>query len=160
MFIMRVSGFLLILVFVSLNFTAQAYAGSKSWGGWSSNWQNLEFQPYLGDQKISQRSLVDDDTWKPEDWIKNDGDEKRIMRNLYAANILSKQYKDRKNIPVLEVGDNFIELSSVDRDRILKFVDYVFEITLSEENGMFYVLYGDNKDEPLGLYNKHGFQSY
>ncbi len=163
---MRILVFPLILVLVSVSFSAQSYAGSKSWGGWSKSWQELDFQPYLGEQKTSQRSLVDDDAWTPEDWAKDDRDKKRVMRNLYAGDIITKQYKDRKNIPVLEVGDSFIALSSIDRSRILQFVDHVFEITSSEENGMFYVFYDDKNakilddNEPLGLYNKHGFQSY
>ncbi len=157
---MRIFKFLLAMAFVFLSFSTTAHAGAKSWSWWSDNWQSMDFEPYLGEQKIAQRSLWDDDTWTPEAWIKEDGDEKRIIYNLYNVNIITNQYKDKKNIPVLEVGDGFISLSSIDRHRILRFVDYVFEITTSEENGMFYVLYSDNKSEPLGLYNKHGFQSY
>ncbi len=158
---MRILKFLLAVVFVFFSLSNVANAGGiKSWGWWSNNWRSLDFQPYLGDQKISQRSLWDNDTWSPEAWIKDAGDKRRIMRDLYAVNIIYRQYKDENNIPVLEVGDNFINLSNLDRSRVLRFVDYVFEITSSEENGMFYVFYSKNNKEPLGLYNKHGFQSY
>ncbi len=160
MIIMRVLSFLLVLAVLSLGFSNQSYARASFWGLWSSDWQNLDFQPYIGNQENSQRSLWDDDMWTPEAWVENAGDEKNIMRNLYESNIIISQYTDRDNIPILEVGDNFISLSGVDRRRILQFVDYVFEITSSEENGMFYVFYSRNDDEPLGVYNKYGFQTY
>ncbi len=159
---MRILSFLLALCVFSFGASLDAYAGKKIQGlGWSSShWKGQDFKPYLGNEKIGQRSLWDDDTWTPEAWIKDAGDEKRIMRDFYATGIIIEQYEDRDNIPVLEVGDKFIQLSGVDQRRILKFIDYIFEITSSEENGMFYIYYTKNSKEPLGIYNKYGFQAY
>ncbi len=168
---MRFFAFLFVLAAFSIGGSAQSYATAKPWvwGWWPGHWQNLDFKPYLGDQKIRQRSLWDGDTWTPEAWIKDAGDEKRIMRDLYAVGIIVDQYTDGDDIPVLEVGDTFIQLSGLDQRRILRFVDHVFEITKAEENGMFYVHYKDSDDnvleeifdgEPvLGVYTKHGFHS-
>ena len=159
---MRVLSFLAVLGFFALGCSAHVQASSKPWvwGWWPSHWQGLDFQPYLGGQKLSHRSLWDGDDWTPEAWIKDAGDAKRIMRDLYAAEIVTNQYEDSDNIPVLEVGDGFLLLSGLDKRRVLQFVDHVFQITESEENGMFYVYYSMNDDEPAGIYNKYGFQSY
>ena len=158
---MRILGFL--LVFATLVFSvADVHARSQNalWRWWGENWQGVDFKPYIGEQQIRRRSLWDGDTWTPEAWIKDAGDEKRVMRSLYGANILTGQYTDGDNIPVLEVGENFIKLSGVDQIRVLKFVDHIFEISTVEENGMFYVFYALDDEEPLGLYNKYGFQKY
>lgn len=158
---MRILGFLLVLATVAVS-VSDAHARSKNslWRWWGGNWQEVDFQPYIGEEQIRQRSLWDGDQWTPEAWIRDAGDEKRVMRSLYDANIVTGQYLDGDNIPVLEVGENFILLSGVDQIRVLKFVDHIFEISTSEENGMFYVLFDQDDDEPLGLYNKYGFQKY
>ncbi len=154
----------LLLLFGTLLVFAQnpAHAEPKPWiwSWWPSHWQNLDFKPYLGNQQISQRSLWDDDQWTPEAWIKDAGDAKRIMRDFYAYDIVSDQYVGDENIPVLEVGQGFMRLSSLDRRRVLQFVDHVFGITKGEENGMFYVYYRELDDDPLGVYNKYGLQQY
>ena len=160
---MRLSRFLLVLL--ALSFVAfvptSAHATAKPWiwGWWPSHWRNLDFQPYLKGEKLSQRSLWDNDQWTPEDWIKDAGDARRIMRDLYAANIVTNQYEDSDDIPVLEVGYGYKKLSGLDRRRVLQFIDYVFEITTSEPNGMFFIYYYD-KSEPIGLYNQYGLQDY
>lgn len=159
---MRVLGFLLIIATFSIGSSTASYASSKPWlwGWWPSHWQGLDYQPYLGGQKIGQRSLWDGDGWTPEAWIKDAGDAKRIMHDFYSANIVTGQYSDKDNIPVLEVGAQFMQLSGIDKQRVLKFIDHVFEITTAEENGMFYVIYDENKKEPVGVFNKYGFLPY
>ena len=155
---MRVIGFLVILtVFAS---PLQAHANARSWAWWPQNWQDMNFEPHIGAQKILQRSVWDSDTWTPEQWINTPGDEKRIIHNFYKTHLITNQYTDGDNIPVLEVGPPFIQLSRLDRRRVLQFVDYVFNITAAEKDGMFYVLYAENRREPLGIYNRYGFQSY
>lgn len=158
---MRIFGFFLVFAVLTMS-VADVHARSKSslWRWGAQSWHDVDFHPYIGEEKIRQRSLWDGDNWTPEAWIKDAGDEKRIMRDLYAANILTEQYTDGDNIPVLEVGENFIKLSGVDQNRVLQFVDHIFQISTAEENGMFYVMYEKEDDEPLGLYNKYGFQKY
>ncbi len=159
---MRVLGFLLIIATFSIGSSTASYAAAKPWlwGWWPSHWQGLDYQPYLGGQKIGQRSLWDGDDWTPEAWIKDAGDAKRIMHDFYASNIVTGQYSDSDNIPVLEVGAGFMQLSGFDKQRVLKFIDHVFEITTAEENGMFYVIYDENKKEPVGIFNKYGLLPY
>ncbi|MGH1404791.1 MAG: hypothetical protein ACRBDL_11160 [Alphaproteobacteria bacterium] len=159
---MRALGLFLVLVSLSFGIATSAQAGPKPWiwGWWPSHWQNLDFQPYLNHQKINQRSLWDQDTWTPEAWIKDAGDARRIVRDFYAVEIVTDQYKDGDDIPVLEVGEAFLQLSNMDQRRVLRFVDHVFEITSAEENGMFYVYYAEVDSEPMGIYNKYGFQAY
>ncbi len=119
-----------------------------------------DFTPYIGRQKLGQRSHKDNDTWTPQDWLENEGDAKAIIRDFYEGGILVKQYIGRKQIPALRVGEPFVRLSNFDQRRILAFIDYVFEITTSTEDGLYYVYYEADDKEPLGLYNKYGFQSY
>ena len=158
---MRILGFLLVLVVISLGVSSPSYALDRSgpWGVFSSQNHSSEFAPYLGEEQMRQRFDWDGDTWTPQEWIKQDGDEKRMMRELYAVDIITDQFTD-DDIPYLEVGEKFMQLSGVDRLRVLKFVDYVFAITESEENGMFYIVYSEDDEELVGLYNKYGFQRY
>jgi hypothetical protein len=157
---MRIFRLLTILaVFVvAMPNISHAQAKPWVWGWWPSHWKGLDFKPYLGDSQLTQRGIWDRDTWTPEAWIKDAGDEKRIMRDLYAVDILSDQYTNGDDIPVLVVGQNYMRLSGLDQRRILQFVDYVFKITSSEENGMFFVYYRENKSKEIGVYDKNGFQ--
>ncbi len=159
---MRLLAVLMIMFCSFVTFSQQvAYAGPGSWAWWSSNWKNLEFKPYLGDERFVQPSLWEGDRkWTPEQWAKDAGSEQRIMRDFYATGIISDQYIDSDNIPVLVVGRKFMSLSGVDKRRVLDFVDYIFKITKNEKNGMFYVYYSELDDDPIGVYNKFGFQQY
>lgn len=159
---MRLLGFLVVMMGFLVITSHTAMAGPKPWvwGWWPSHWRNLDFKPYLGNEQLSQRSLWDNDTWTPEDWIKDAGDAKRIMKDLYANDIITDQYMNSDNIPVLEVGDTYMRLSTFDRNRIVQFVDHVFQITKSEKDGMFYIYYRDLDDDPLGVYNKYGLLQY
>ncbi len=158
---MRILVFLMAALVAFGGFSGEALAKKKTgWSFWYAHWGTYNFEPYLKEQQLRQRSIWDGDTWTPEAWIKDAGDEKRIMHDLYATRILTKQFKDGDNIPVLQVGERFMILSWKDQRRILEFVDHIFEITTSEENGMFYVYYEGDDKEPMGLYNQYGFQSY
>ena len=155
---------LLVVLFGSFAVFSQNDASAEPkpwvWSWWPSHWTNLDFQPYFGDQTLSQRSIRDDDTWTPEAWIKDAGDAKRIMRDFYAYQIVSDQYIGDEDIPVLEVGAQYKLLSPKDQLRVVRFVDHVFKITEGEENGMFYVFLEGYDDDPIGLYNKYGLQRY
>ena len=157
---MRFLSFLLLFTVVFVGFSQQSYADKAThWSVIYHDGYKHNFEPYVGRQVLKQRSIIDNDTWTPEDWIDNPGDEKIILRDFYIMNILVKQFMDG-GIPVLRVGEPFVNLSKFDQTRVLAFIDYVFEITTSQENGMFYVYYEKDDDNPLGLYNKHGFQNH
>lgn len=157
---MRFLSFLLLFTVVFVGFSQQSYADKADhWSYIYHDGYKHNFEPYVGKQVLKQRSTIDNDTWTPEDWIDNPGDEKIILRDFYTMNILVKQFMD-DGIPVLRVGAPFVQLSKFDQKRVLAFIDYVFEITSSKENGMFYVYFEKDDDNPLGLYNKHGFQNH
>ncbi len=158
---MRFLSFFICLAVAVIGFSDAGFA--RKGNGWSlfpKKVKELDFKPYLNEQQIRQRSLWDGDAWTPEAWIRDAGDEKRVMRDFYEYKIVTNQYTDNRNIPVLEVGEPFVQLSGVDQRRVLEFVDYVFQITPASDNGMFYVYLKGEKKEPMGLYNQYGFQSY
>ena len=135
-----------------------AQAGPKPWpwSWWPSHWQNLNFErPYLNEAHIPHNSQWDNDEWTPYDWAGHHSDPKAMINNLYAAKIITDQYTD-DNVPVLEVGHNFIRLSGEDKRRVAAYVDHVFGITRSE-SGMFH-LYYDATGKPIGIYTKAGLQ--
>ncbi len=153
--------FLLLVAIMFAGFTAPAIAKKATKSQWRYTPGELnDFTPYIGRQKLGQRSHKDDDTWTPQDWVVNEGDEKAIIRDFYEGRIIVKQYVGSRDIPVLRVGEPFVRLSNFDQKRVLAFIDYVFEITTSSQDGMYYVYYEADDKEPLGLYNKYGFQSY
>ncbi len=153
--------FLVLLAVVFAGFTAPVLAKKSTKARWFfTPGETSDFTPYIGRQKLGQRSHKDDDQWTPRDWAKSEGDAKEIIRDFYEGDILVKQYIGSQDIPVLRVGEAFVRLSNFDQKRILAFIDYVFEITTTTEDGMYYVYYEGDDKEPLGLYNKYGFQSY
>jgi len=158
---MRSFSFLLLFAIAAVGFSYQSVAGHAThWGYITHEGYKHDFDPYVGQQKLKQRSTKDMDSWSPADWIDNPGDEKIILRDFYAMGIIKEQYMDHDNIPVLRVGGAFERLATFDQKRVLEFVDYVFNITESEKNGMFYVVYERDESEPLGIYNKSGYINY
>ncbi|MCK5384265.1 MAG: hypothetical protein KAJ29_01720 [Alphaproteobacteria bacterium] len=158
---MRIFGLFLLLSLAMVGFSSQSVADKALyWDFIHHEGYKHDFDPYVGQQKIKQRSEKDMDSWSPVDWIDNPGDEKIILRDFYTMEIVKEQYMDRDNIPVLRVGEPFIRLSSFDQKRVLEFIDYVFKITESEKNGMYFVYYDGDDDAPLGVYNKSGYLNY
>ncbi len=119
--------------------------------------EHSETQPYLDDSKIPHNTQWERDDWEPEDWIASKGSAKRVVDGLYAGNIITKQYEDGNDTPILEVGQGFMDLSAQDKRRVVMFVDHAFQVTSTAPDGMFYI-YHQKSDEPLGLYTKQGLQ--
>ncbi|MFP4387084.1 MAG: hypothetical protein ACLFP8_09235 [Alphaproteobacteria bacterium] len=158
---MRILSFVLLVSFLSVGLSTQSFAGrATEWSFIYHKGHQHKFDPYMGEQKLRQRSTRDMDRWRPVDWIENPGDEKIILRDFYTMGIIREQYVNHDNIPVLRVGDAFVNLATFDQRRILAFVDYVFNVTGSQENGMFFVYYERDDSEPLGVYNKSGYIFY
>ena len=155
---MRFLSALALFVLVLSILSASAEAGPKPsiffW--WESHWEQDPARPYLDEAKIPHNARWDRDTWKPEDWAEAKGGAREMIEELYLQGILTDQYTD-DDIPVLEVGQGFMNLSGQERLRVVKFIDHVFEVTTSQENGMFY-LYHHRKEKPIGIYTKHGLQ--
>jgi len=115
-----------------------------------------EVRPYYEDSKIPHNVQWDYEGWNPQSWIADKGSAKAVMDDLYAGKIITKQYIDDE-IPILEVGDGFMDLSTREKRRVAAFVDHVFGVTKTSPNGTFIVKRA-GADDPIGLYTKHGLQ--
>ena len=98
------------------------------------------------------------DSWKPVDWADSAESAQAVIDNFYARRVLTDQFLNR-DTPVLEVGQGFIDLSSQDQRRVVRFVAYAFDIDGLTGNGAMQVQL-DRKDAPVGLYNRGKVQLY
>ena len=112
--------------------------------------------PHLHDAKIPHNSQWDNDSWSPEDWVEAEGNVRNVIDGFYDSGIIVDQYEDE--VPVLEVGSRFLELSPRDQRRVVEFVDYAFKITESKPHGVFYIVAEGSRSKLLGLYTSHGLQ--
>lgn len=148
---------LIFAVFCLILSVSAVQADPKPWlWSWSiGHWDRLDFENrYIYDMKTPQLNQFRKHDWSPEIWAEeNEGADERL-RALYAAGILADQFIE-DDIPVLQVGPRFFDLSYHDQQRIVAFVDATFGVTDLEENGMFY-LYGYEHKRPIGVYNKSG----
>lgn len=115
-------------------------------------------QRYMKDGKTPNNNQWDDDNWKPEYWVDAKGSTSAVIEGLYGSGVLVDQYED--DVPVLEVGRTFLQLSPVDQRHVIEFVDYAFKITATKPHGIFYVVFdnGNKGDELLGVYTVNGLQ--
>ena len=154
--------FLSILGFLGLIFTSfslQAHAAPKVWVfDWGAqHWQDQDFtQPYLEDGVTPHNSQWEYDHWRPEDWIESRGSAQNVMNGLIKGGIITKQY-EKNDIPALEVGQAFLQLSGQDKRRVMAFVDHMYGITRSPEKGMF-ALYLQGSRQQIGLFTRYGLQ--
>lgn len=125
-------------------------AGKYIWGPPSVD----PVRPYLEEGKIPHNSQWADDQWSPQDWIEDRGSAKAVMDGLYSSGIITDQYTE-DGIPVLEVGQRFLELSDQEKRRVASFVDVVFGIT--RQSGL-YLIYFHKNDIPVGLFTVEGLQ--
>lgn len=123
------------------------------WGHPNTNF----LQPHLNDAKTPHSMQFHGDGWSPEVWAENAGGAEKVMGELYYAGIITDQYKD--DVPVLEVGRPFLQLSQQDQQRVTAFVDYVYGITTSKPQGMYYVLFKEKRIKKIiGVYSEQGLQ--
>lgn len=154
---------------MALGVMIPAKAQALDWP-WNWNWQwpwdwfdgAIEpafgaFQPHLEDAKTPHNVQWRDDDWQPQDWIAERGSAKAVMDGLYDAQIVTGQYTDR-GVPVLEVGQGFMDLSGRDKRRVVKFVDHAFSVTANSPSGVFYVYHMADDNNPIGVYGRDGLQ--
>ncbi len=122
-----------------------------------NNKDHSEVQPYLEEAKTPHNIQWDDDDWTPEDWIASRGTAKNVMDGFYASDIITRQFVGTNDIPVLEVGQGFMQLSTHEKRRVVVFVDHVFEVTASSPNGSFFIRHARSGDA-VGLYTRQGLQ--
>ncbi len=123
---------------------------------WPEHWQPPVFEPYLRDSKLYHDTQWNDGDWHPQEWIDEKGSIEAVVEGFYEARIITRQYVDGE-MPVLEVGRRFLELSDQEKRRIASFIDYGFGVTKNAETGSFEIKM-IKKDNPLGIYTKEGLQ--
>ncbi len=148
-------------------FVALPEAGAGDWGKLTGNlgkyfWGHpkaMQAQPYLENAKLPHNSRWADDEWTPQDWIDSrGGDAISVINGFYEAGIVSDQYFDDE-IPVLEVGQGFIDLGAQDKRRVVAFIDEVFGVTKFAEPGVILLYFhSDEKEVPIGMFNAQGLQ--
>ena len=79
---------------------------------------------------------------------------KAVIDGFYSSGIVTDQYSD-DDIPVLEVGQRFLELSDQDKRRVAMFIDDTFGIT--KAHGLF-LIYFHKHETPVGLFTSEGLQ--
>jgi hypothetical protein len=149
----------LLTAFVAIvSMSSNAYAGPKPWiwSWWPSHWEDQDFKPYPDNPKHTHYSRFEENDWVPGDWISQRASGDRLIKELYVANILHKQYMD-DDMPVLEVGPGFYKLGGRDKRRVLQTVDEVYQITAAKPYGLFMV-HDWKTHKPIGAYTQYGLQ--
>lgn len=155
-------------VFVLLS-AGDAYARPKPtyWFWWPGHWENQDFKPFADDPMMVHNSqweqgLYVDSEWHPQNWIDTKGSMRAVLDGFYDYDIIREQTVDG-HIPVLIVGDGYMNLSGLEKRRVADFVDYVFQVTTTAPAGMYAIYYHRTKTlwgrgDPIGMYTKHGLQ--
>jgi hypothetical protein len=167
---MRFFSILAVLIALGTLIPGKAYALDWPWNwhvSWPWEWFDEDqspafgsFQPHLKDGKTPHDVVgwQQDDQWQPQDWIDaRGGSAKAVMDGFYRAQVVTGQYTDG-GVPVLEVGQGFMDLSSREQRRVATFVDYAFKVTENSPEGVFYIYHLADDDNPIGVYGKDGLQ--
>ena len=146
--------FQLFMVFLVVGFSAKATDfGDYVWGPPHQD----SVRPYLEEAKLPQNSRWQDDQWTPQDWIDSrGGSASAVIDGFYEAGILTDQYLD-DDVPILEVGQTFLELGAQDKRRVVAFIDEVFGITKFHPTPVI-LIYFHEDDLHVGEFNAGGLQ--
>lgn len=147
----KVFQLVIIALTAGITLPAQAQIGKYIWGPPNTN----PVRPYLEEGKMPHNSQWSDHGWTPADWVASrGGSTKAVIDGFYSSGIVTDQYTD-DDIPVLEVGQRFLDLSDQDKRRVTMFIDDAFKIT--QQNGLF-LIYFKKYDTPVGLFTAQGLQ--
>lgn len=150
--------FLAVFAVFSMVFPSLAQADPKPWiWSWGINhFDETDFsRRHMNDAKTPHNYQWEND-WSPQGWIDERGSAEALLEDFYKMNIITGQY-DEDDVPVLEVGQGWIDLSARERLRVLKFVDYMYAITETVPDGTI-LLYHHKTKKPIGVYTVHGLQ--
>jgi len=151
---MHKKGIFSVLALAVMLFSGVAQANPNTWLWYFEDDLN---KPLLSGPKEPQYYPGNKEKWSPEDWVSyHNGDEYATYRALERAGIVTGQ-SFRGDVPVLEVGQAFVRLSSGDQKKVLRYVDHIFNITQKHPSHVIYV-YHDESDDYIGIYNKNGLQ--
>ncbi len=113
-------------------------------------------RPYLETAKIPHNSQWAHDDWTPQDWVETRGGKPiNVINGLYEAQIITDQYTD-DDVPVLEVGQAFLDLSTQEKYRVAAFVDSAYGITKKGKGAIMIRFH--KRDIPIGIFTKDGLQ--
>jgi len=147
-----------------LSITTYAWAGAKPTRFfWLSPHWDQGYSPYIEDSRISHNSRWEQDEWTPQDWVKNHGSTDAVIGALTKAHIISefdntpflskwRGNPENHKLPVLKVGYGFQHLSSLEKRRVVQFVDYAYDV----QGAM--VLKDAKTRVPVGIYTELGLQ--
>lgn len=154
--ILQVVVLVLCPVFIPAASAQSMKAGFSSFTKWI--WgppDSSSVRPYLEGAKLPHNSQWADDEWTPQAWIDSRGSASAVIEGFYEAGIITDQYTDG-DVPVLEVGQKFLELSGQDKRRVVAFFDDTFGISRSGQ-GVLKVVF-EKGDIPVGLFTAEGLQ--
>lgn len=111
---------------------------------------------YMNSWANAYDSKWENRNWRPSDWIGQEQSAQDVINGFYQSGIITDQYFNN-NVPVLEVGYPFLQLSGRDQRRVTNFVAAAFNVnSRSEFKAMHIVLKSD--DVPLGIYTRGQLQ--
>ncbi len=152
------------LLGVSVN-AGMGFARDSIWGAP----QDYTVRPFLEEAKLPHNSRWADDEWSPQDWIDSRGGSVvAVVDGFYRADIVVDQYVD-DDVPVLEVGQGFLDLGAQDQRRVVAFMDEVFGVTKFATPGIILVLFHrqdkswlhgliEGDTERIGVFDANGLQ--
>lgn len=153
------SCFLLFLFgFLTVSLPAHAAWGDKikCWLMPCTGSGDKEFsRPNLEDGKIPHNVRWADDDWTPQDWIDEEHTAQDVMSGFYQAGIITDQDVEGPGQVRVEVGQGFMRLSSLEKRRVIRFVDEVEGYTKQAPNGII-LLYHKASGDSIGSYNAEG----
>ncbi|MBX2833848.1 MAG: hypothetical protein KTR28_02645 [Micavibrio sp.] len=136
--------------------------GKYLWGGPYHD----DVRVYLNKAKIPHSSQWADEKWSPQDWIDARGGQPlKVIDGFYRVGIIKDQTM-KDGMPLLEVGDAFLQLSDLEKMRVVTFIDHVFGITRNDESGSIHIVYEEETFlfglysglESVGFFTKDGLQ--
>lgn len=150
--------FLLIFSICCTSLASDVYAQRSSnilkWLDQSGFNPSYYARPNLKDGVVPHTYIKHTGPWTPEDWITAKGSADAVIADLYKGGVIIEQSAD-DGVPVLEVGNTFMALSSRTQAQILEFLDYVYGITEGDALGVIHIEH-DRTDKRIGLYTPDG----
>ena len=157
MFFLRFVAALVVFSSFFVSSFAQAESMFSIWGGGNGLSDNLEFDHrHIDDPKTPHNYRWQEQDWSPEQWVEARGSAEALLHDFYRAGFITKQY-DIDGVPALDVGQGWMDLSMQERVRVLRVVDYMYEITKNNPDGTI-LIYRDKMSGLLGVYTVSGLQ--
>ncbi len=114
--------------------------------------------PHLHDARTPHNTQWQDNNWTPQEWTDaRGGNPMNVIQGFYDADIIRDQNFNKDEVPVLIVGQGFINLSDGEKRRVAMYVDDTYGITRSNPQAA-YLLEFYKKSKAVGIFTKDGLQ--